>query len=218
VRRAFVQAIDREHFADVVLNGFSFPGTGGMIPPGMLAHSPEAGLPYSPDQGAGAAGRGRLSRRARLPGGRVPGRRRSAGPGGVLFRQWRRNLGVDTLPQALDWEAFSARLEDDPPQLFIDNWICDYPDPDNVLRAGLRCAGPAGRTLPINRWWRLPARPPTRRSAWRCTARPKSAWWRPLPWRHFRYLRTHLLIRPCVARFPTSPVAWWYWKDVVMGA
>jgi hypothetical protein len=46
VRRALALAMDRETLADVILRGYAFPATGGLVPPGMPGHSPEIGLPY----------------------------------------------------------------------------------------------------------------------------------------------------------------------------
>ena len=30
------------------------------------------------------------------------------------------------------------------------------------------------------------------------------------------YARLHMLLKPWVRRHPTSPLKWWYWKDVVL--
>jgi hypothetical protein len=32
----------------------------------------------------------------------------------------------------------------------------------------------------------------------------------------FKYLRSHLLVRSGVKKFPTSAAEWWYWKDVII--
>ncbi len=48
VRRALVMATDRASLASKVLNGFSVPSRGGMVPPGIPGHSSEIGISYEP--------------------------------------------------------------------------------------------------------------------------------------------------------------------------
>jgi len=46
VRQALAMAIDKETLSGVVLAGTQYPGTGGFVPPGMLAHLAGIGLPF----------------------------------------------------------------------------------------------------------------------------------------------------------------------------
>ena len=64
VRRAFAYALDRETLAGVTLGGYFSPASGGLVPPGMPAHSPGIGLPYSPERARD------LLAEAGYPGGR----------------------------------------------------------------------------------------------------------------------------------------------------
>jgi len=75
VRRAFSLATDKEGLADVAHRGFSFPATGGLVPPGVPGHSPDSGSRSS----ATAPRRGRLFRRSRLSNGDHGGVGRSPG-------------------------------------------------------------------------------------------------------------------------------------------
>lgn len=143
VRRAFVLAIDRETLAHVVMRGYTFPATGGFIPPAIPGHSPGIGLSYDPEQ----------ARRLLIAAG-YP---RDKGPGfpvvdwvtpssfepisEYLQAQWRENLGVAITWETITWERYLARMDKDPPQLFLASWTADLPDPDNFLREGAHFIG-----------------------------------------------------------------------------
>ena len=55
-----------------------------------------------------------------------------------LTEQWHQNLGVDVTWKTFDWGPMLAGLDRDPPPLFRMGWRADYPDPDNMLRVGIR--------------------------------------------------------------------------------
>jgi ABC-type transport system substrate-binding protein len=48
VRRAFILATDRERLAHVAVRGYAFPAMEGIVPPGIVGHTPGIGLPYDP--------------------------------------------------------------------------------------------------------------------------------------------------------------------------
>ena len=50
VRQAFGLALDKGMLADIIGRGHLPPATGGFVPPGMLRHVENIGLPYTPER------------------------------------------------------------------------------------------------------------------------------------------------------------------------
>jgi adenylate cyclase len=216
LRRAFVMAMDRERHADVNLKGFSFPATGGFLPPGMPGYSAEIGLPFDPQRA-----RSLLKETGYGSVESFPNVEFLAGPDqqtitAYLAAQWQEHLGLNIEGQILGWEPFLDRLDHNPPHIFLNIWVNDYPDPDNFLRAS--------ETLRWSRW-QDPAYQELVESARRINDQTK----RLEMYRQadrilteaavivpFNYWRSHMLIKPWVKKYPTSPIKWWYFKDVVM--
>ncbi len=139
VRRAFAMAVDRQKLPAVAFGRLA-PATSGFVPPGMPGHSPGIALPYDP-QGAR-----RLLAEAGYPqahGLPVLELLTTEGGGVALARnlqaQWAEGLGADIRTQAVDLvvPALAATSGTAPPHMFLQGWIADYPDPDNLLRVGL---------------------------------------------------------------------------------
>jgi oligopeptide transport system substrate-binding protein len=216
VRRAFALATDAETLADVVLRGYSFPATGGFVPPVMPGHSAGIGLPYDP-------GRARqLLAAAGYPDG--------CGFPDVEFfteqyfephieylqMQWRENLGVEIVCETMEPATYYDRLNRQPPHVYVTGWIADYPDPDSFLRM-----------FPIWRWsgWRNRPYEKLVEEARKVLDQGKrmnlyaqadrilvdEAVIVPLT-----YERTHMLVKPWVSRYPTSALERWFWKDVII--
>ena len=114
-REAFALATDREMLADVTLNGYAFPATGGLVPPGMPGHSPGICPAYDPE------GARHLLAEAGYPHGRgFPTIDRLArdDPGhdllcGYLQAPWLENLGVETRWKEFEWGRFPDRMAEE---------------------------------------------------------------------------------------------------------
>jgi ABC-type oligopeptide transport system substrate-binding subunit len=214
VRRAFVQAIDRETLADVVLRGYELPTTGGFVPPGMPGYSPGIGLPYDPDQAR------QLLAKAGFPGGRgFPIVEAIASHAhlahiGYLRARWGENLGVE-----ISWELVDLvfdKLLSEPPHMFAFWWLADYPDPDNFLRVS---------TIPYCIGWGNEACERLVEKARRVTdQRERMKLYgqaerilleeaRIMPLTHEP---SHWLLKPWVSRYPTSAMGTQFWKDAII--
>ena len=218
VRRAFVQATDRETLADVIMRGFVAPALGGFVPPGMPGHSPRIGLPYDPDQAR------QLLRESGYPGGRdfplvelmAHTDPASAVVAPILQSQWQENLGLTIRWQAVEWADYLDRINRRPPHLFLWAWVADYPDPDSFLsicpfRDQTRWQNEAYNSL-VERASQVLDQP-ERLSLYKQADRMLIGEAAILP---LAYYRSHLLVKPAVVRIPLSPVAYWLWKDVVI--
>jgi ABC-type oligopeptide transport system substrate-binding subunit/class 3 adenylate cyclase len=142
VRRAFVLATDREKLANVVLGGYVFPATGGVVPPGMPGHSAGIALPYDPKDAR------KLLVEAGYPDGRDFPTIQCLAPNPVdsikefLLAQWRDNLGIEIEWESIDWSEYIERIhsissEEEIPEICWHGWSADYPDPDSFLNEGL---------------------------------------------------------------------------------
>jgi len=216
VRQAFVLAVNRETLAEVVLQGYLSPATGGFVPPGLPAHSAGIGLPYDPDRARW------LLAEAGYPGGQgFPAVNALAARGDepeieYLSTQWRENLGVEIVWETLEWAMLLDRLTEAPPHLFRTGWVADYPDPDNFLRVALA----QYYTQPWNEAYdnlvegaRRITNQAKRMEMYREADRIliESAAIMPLI-----YGRTHLLAKPWVSRYPISATQVLLCKDVVI--
>jgi ABC-type oligopeptide transport system substrate-binding subunit len=216
VRRAFALATDRETLANEVLRRYDSPATGGLIPPGMPGHSPGIGLPYEPEEAR------HLLVEAGYPVGHpfltfelltTP---RFLPVCESLQTQWGETLGVDVRYQAMEQAAFRGRLEREPPHVYVADWMADYPDPDNFLRANpfrrstrWRNEAYDGLVLEARRVMDQGERMKLYRQADRILVDEA-------PIVPLAYARFHLLVKPWVSRFLTSAMRVDFWKDVII--
>jgi len=213
VRRALALAIDREALVQGWLQGLYAPATGGLVPPGMPGHVKD-GLPYDPERAR------HLLAKAGYPDGRgFPELRAATTPLGTahsvpLQRQWLDNLGV-----RVHWEITARGVTpQQSPHIGILGWMTDYPDPHSflALSGALRSSGwydrdyedviaRAVRTMDQEERQHLYA------LAERILAQE-------VPLVPLHYGRTHLLVKPWVRSYPTSPMGslFWFLKDVVI--
>jgi ABC-type oligopeptide transport system substrate-binding subunit len=220
VRLALAQAADREQIADVALRGLQFPATGSLVPPGMPGHSREVVLPHDSDAAR------RLLAEAGFPGGKDFPPMRLRGPSNwmassmaeALAKQWRETLGIPIAVQAMDFHAYMASLEEEPPLLSLGGWWADYPDPYNFLyMEGIS-------------WWlgnpwqnerydqlvqdaRVTADRGRRMEYYRQAERIMAE---EVPLFPLVYGRMHFLLKPWISSFPTSPIKFWFFKEVVI--
>jgi ABC-type oligopeptide transport system substrate-binding subunit/class 3 adenylate cyclase/tetratricopeptide (TPR) repeat protein len=219
VRRAFALATDRHRLADLVLGGYLFPATGGLVPPAMAGHSPGIALPYDPPTAR------KLLDEAGYPGGRgfppvellsYQGRKAVHED---LQSQWLDDLGVQVAGGAIAWTSFLDRQAQKPPHIAIAGTSAIYPDPAGFV-------GPTQRDRHHPSYaWQHAAYEGLAEAFTQATAQAErlrwvqqldqivieEAWMVPL-W----YGRRHLLVKPWVVRLPTSPILGCFWKDIIV--
>jgi len=218
VRQALAHAIDREMVAEMVMRGYGSPAMGGAVPPDIPGHSVGIGLPYD-------LGRARqLLAEAGYPGGRgfpkveawESGGEWGKSLNGYLQTQWWDKLGVQITWNTMEWGAFLAKLQESPPLVFRMAWLPVYPDPDDFLRVAFRQRYHSWQNKAYDELIeaaRQTADPSERIKTYQAADRilVEEAAFVPV-----LYGRWHLLVKPWVRQFLTSPMKAWFWKDVVI--
>ena len=132
VRQAFVGAVDRNEYANAVLEGNALPAYS-WIPPGMPGHESEIGLQY---EDAVDASRALLSE-AGAEGAEVtlmvPEASTAVLAAEWLQAQWQENLDVTVTLDVRETAAFRSAYAAGEFQATIGGWSADYPDPQNWL-------------------------------------------------------------------------------------
>jgi ABC-type oligopeptide transport system substrate-binding subunit len=216
VRQAFTLATDRETLGNVVLRGYQFPATGGYVPPGMPGHSAGIGLPYDPERARW------LLAQAGWPGGRgFPTVKALQTPRAdarceYLQAQWEEALGVAVRFETLEFMAFRHRLDHEPPHVYVLNWVADFPDPDNVLRANTFRRSTRWRNESYERLLEEARRVMDQEDRMNLYRQADQILVEEAPLIPLTYDRMHLLVKPWVSKYPTSGIRWWFWKDVIM--
>jgi oligopeptide transport system substrate-binding protein len=218
VRRALALATDRETLSDVILRGYAFPATGGLVPPSMAGHSPEIALPYDPE-----AARSFLAK-AGYPDGRGfpavdclarddPGHEPACD---YLQALWVENLGIEINWKLVEWAPFYDIMAEEAPHLWMVGWYADYPDPDDFLRVcwWLRFGGWDHKAYDelvegARRAHDQSERIKMYQEADRILVEE-------VPILPLCYGRFHMLMKPRVKKLFTSPLKWWSWKDIVL--
>ena len=153
LRQAISIALDMEEFVSIFINGRGVPAMH-PIPPGIFgAREGEAGINpvvYEWRNGAPQRRSKEVARRLLAEAGWPNGRNPQTGealiinldttPGGLgdkarsdwLAKQFR-DLGVQFVVRATDWNRFQEKMRTGNLQLFFMGWNADYPDPENLL-------------------------------------------------------------------------------------
>lgn len=153
LRQAISIALDMEEFVSIFLNGRGVPAMH-PIPPGIFgAREGEAGINpvvYEWRDGAPRRRSKDVARQLLAEAGWPNGRNPQTGealiinldttPGGLgdkarsdwLAKQFR-DLGVQFVVRATDWNRFQEKMRSGNAQLFFMAWNADYPDPENLF-------------------------------------------------------------------------------------
>jgi ABC-type oligopeptide transport system substrate-binding subunit len=216
VRQAFAMAIDREHLAGVILGGYSYPATGGLVPPGMPGHSPGIELTFDPEQA-----RTQLAATGFPNGQPFPDVRAMTSPWSALLSeglkmQWQKNLGVEIAWETPRPEAILDELENEPAHLYCLGWAACYPDPDSFLRACPHLHQLGWRNERYDRQLEHARRAADSGERMRSYEKADQILIEDAGITPLTYERRHRLVKPWVTRFPSSATIPWFWKEVII--
>jgi oligopeptide transport system substrate-binding protein len=159
---------------------------------------------------------------AGYPGGRgfpvvqLPAPQGLATDAAFLQEQWRENLGIEAAVQRRDRACYATGPEDEPPQMFLSGWHGDYSDPDNFLRVGFPWDSSGWHNAAYERLVEDARRVTDQAERMGLYAQADTILVQEAPIMPLVYGRWHLLVKPWVRKFPTSPIKLWFWKDVVL--
>jgi len=218
VRQAFVLAVDRETLVDVIGEGWALPATGGFVPPGMPGHSIGIGLPFHPQQAR------ELLADAGYPDGRgfptvdlwLPPGAPASLTAEYLQAQWRENLGVEIVWQAVEGGAYFDTLRSGTPHLWLTGWAADFFDPDNFLRVGFRWKQTGWRNEAYEGLVERASQVMDQGERVRLYQEADRILVQEAAIMPLSYGRLHLLAKPWVSNPPASVIAVRLWKDVVI--
>jgi ABC-type oligopeptide transport system substrate-binding subunit len=217
-RRAFCHAIDREALAEITLRGFDSPATGGLVPPGLPGHVPELSLRFDPEMAV------KQLDKAGYPGGQgfpeieclSPLFGASTSVEQFIQSEWSKHLGVSVEWREMDWGDYLERLREQSPNVWLNGWVADYPDPDNFLRLGLLNATAVWDNQDYFELVEAARRSLKHAERMDMYERAQGLLSEEVPIFPLLYNRQHLLVKPWVTRYPSSPMRANYWKDVVI--
>jgi ABC-type oligopeptide transport system substrate-binding subunit len=131
VRQAFAQAVDWSRLVRMAGSASVIPATS-MVPPGIPGRSDRSFLPpHDPDAAR------ELLAEAGFPEGRgfpeVTYLTGGSTVDGGFVADVERELGIDVRFEAMDFDTYFGRLDDEPPQIWSLSWIADYPGANDFL-------------------------------------------------------------------------------------
>jgi oligopeptide transport system substrate-binding protein len=217
IRRAFVLAIDREKLANITMRGLFSPGTGGFIPPGMPGHSPEAGLPFDPEQAQKLLAEAGYANGNGFPAITMLARSKHGTLSEYLRQQWSDRLAIDIDRQTInDSRNYWDRLSQDPPPIFFAKWAADYSDPDNFLRVSPIRIYTRWQNQSYDRLVEEARRTTDQTERLGLYARTDKILVEEAAIMPVFYSRAHLLVKPWVRKYPISAMEYWFWKDAII--
>ena len=136
VRRAFCDAVDKEHIIKVILRDMVSEADG-ILPPGMPGYNEALeGLDYNVEEAKELIAASEYGDVSNLPpvtltvdgyGNNIPSYL------GAIIQEWQQNLGVEISVRQVETERLIYNLKQEKDEMFTLGWIADYPDPHNFL-------------------------------------------------------------------------------------
>jgi oligopeptide transport system substrate-binding protein len=140
LRRAIAMAINKGKLCDALRGGQQPAGS--FIPPTMMAHSKNMGLPYDPVKAKVELRKSGLDLTQDLKIEYIlPDWDKSMTIGRFIQEELKKNLGLEVVLQPYDNKAYRNQLDLHRVPMFDYTWTADYPDPDNFLSVFLSSSG-----------------------------------------------------------------------------
>jgi ABC-type oligopeptide transport system substrate-binding subunit len=136
--------------------------------------------------------------------------------GEYLQAQWRENLGLEITWKKMDVGELINRVDRDPPHMFLFAWVADYPDPDSFLRVCPARRRAQWRNKVYDRLVEEARRISDQEARLTMYQQADKILVEAAAIMPLLHRRLHLLVKPWVSKYPTSPISVWFWKDVII--
>jgi len=219
VRRALALATDIESLSNI--HHFFFPASGGLVPPGMAGHVPGIAQPYAPEEARRLLARAGYPRKGSFPPVKflwrdLPGAEMLSD---LLAVRWHEILGIESKiefsPASDPYPNFS-RNRAESPLLFLGGWSADFPVPEAFLGFNDFISRTGWRNEAYERLIRQAGVIMEQERRMGLYRQAQEILVEETPLLPLVYGRYSLLVKPWMRRFPTSPLHYHYWKDVVI--
>ncbi|HSG17228.1 MAG TPA: ABC transporter substrate-binding protein [Anaerolineae bacterium] len=219
VRRALALATDIESLSNI--HPFSFPASGGVIPSGMAGHVPGIAQPYAPEEARRLLARAGYAKKGSFPPVKflwrdMPGAEMLSD---LLAVRWHEILGIETKiefsPDSDPYPNFS-RNRAESSLLYLGGLVAGFPIPEEFLGFNNFIDRTGWRNEAYERLIRQAGVMMEQEGRMGLYRQAQEILVEQTPLLPLLYGRISLLVKPWVRRFPTSPLHWHYWKDVVI--
>ena len=109
-----------------------------------------------------------------------------------------------------------SRDRPESPALYLGGWAADFPDPEDFLGLGNFLYRSGWRNEAYERLIRQAREVQDQEGRLSFYRQAQEILVEEMPLLPVLYGRVSLLVKPWVRRFPTSPISWHHWKDVVI--
>lgn len=137
VRRALVQAINYQAFAEAAVANVNAPAHGGLTPTRILPHTPSPQLPYAPTLAQRLLAEAGYPQGQGLPPVEFYCTYTQLALAEYLQKEWLSCLGVRVELKVFDSDWHWVLGDRELPAMYTLAWLADYPDPDSFLRVAV---------------------------------------------------------------------------------
>jgi ABC-type oligopeptide transport system substrate-binding subunit/tRNA A-37 threonylcarbamoyl transferase component Bud32 len=218
IRQALAHAINREKLANIALQGFNDPATGGFVPPGVPGHVPNIAPPFNPDLArqlmtdAGFVGGENLPL-VKIFTTQFPYYRTIAG---ALEADLTENLGMQIEIVEMGFAEILERIRTENPHIFTMGWNATYPDPDDFLRVAARTNIPSGWDPRYDALVDEARRVSDHAKRMEMYAQAERILADQVVLLPLLYARVHIFVKPWVKKLPLQPIRVFSFKDIII--
>ena len=219
VRQALALAIDRDKLAHIIHQGHEVPAKGGFLPLGMPGHLPQNSLSFDPVRAKTLLAEAGYANGQGFP--QIEGAINSAShvtqsESEFLRQNWRKFLNIDVVWHDLQQSDLNERARTESISLYINVITASFADPADFL--------PEEYYPPFGYWTNSRYRALVEAAQRATDQQQRLALYQQadavlveeaamIP---LGYGQGQMLLKPWIKLYPTSPVKWWQWQDVVI--